>query len=197
MATNLAAGAVTGEPNSLGIDWDHSTQQGTTKAAGWLRELKIEGEKILARIEWTAAGRESIESGSYRYFSPTFATHYRDDQGRDLGDTLVGGALTNVPFQRTRGVTTVALSALEAASLERQVAALTARPLEAPAGRPRRPRTSPRLTGRGRSRRAMAAMLTSRATRSASTRAAPSLTRPSGASSPRPAGPTMRSRLTR
>ena len=108
-AKNLDAGAVTGTPGMLAIDYDHSSQQGVTKAAGWLRELRLDGDRILARIEWTQVGRAAIADGEYKYFSPTFSRSYKDDQGRELGDTLVGGALTNSPFLRSKGALAVAL----------------------------------------------------------------------------------------
>jgi phage I-like protein len=85
------------------IDFDHSPEKGKgTKAAGWIRDLVVEGEHVLADVEFTPAGAEAIRNGEYRYISPTFVGAWKDEHGVDRGKTLLGAGLTNRPFLRKR-----------------------------------------------------------------------------------------------
>ena len=92
--------------NSLGndflFDWEHQSEcghgrpDGKAPAAGWIKELKFEsGKGLLARVEWTAEGREDIERGRYKYHSAVF---WGDKEKRLLA--LSSMALTNKPAQR-------------------------------------------------------------------------------------------------
>ncbi|MDX2094354.1 MAG: phage protease [Alphaproteobacteria bacterium] len=60
----------------LFIDRDHAADlaaKGTeVKAAGWIKELKVEAGAIFARIEWTPPAQEQLKNREYRYISPTF-----------------------------------------------------------------------------------------------------------------------------
>lgn len=61
--------------NALGqelmIDFDHRSMAKQTtadsRAAGWIRAMRIEGERILASVEWTPEGRAALEGRSYRF----------------------------------------------------------------------------------------------------------------------------------
>lgn len=112
---NLAAGVVTGEPGMVGLDYEHAMDKpgasaGDMKASGWVKAIRLDGDRILAQIDWTSAAREAIAAGEFRYFSPTFADTYNNDQGQDVGPTLIGGALTNRPFLRSKGALCVQLN---------------------------------------------------------------------------------------
>lgn len=112
---NLAAGVVTGEPGMVGLDYEHAMDKpgqaaSDMRASGWVTAIKLAGEQILAKIQWTAAAAQAIKDGEFRYFSPTFADSYNNDQGQDVGATLIGGALTNRPFLRSKGALCVQLS---------------------------------------------------------------------------------------
>lgn len=81
----------------LMIDYDHQsvntgTTGGTAKAAGWIKQLEVRDDGIWARVEWTAAAREQIKSGEYRYLSPYFA---HDKQGNVA--LIFNAALLNRP----------------------------------------------------------------------------------------------------
>lgn len=82
-------------------DWD--------KAAGWMRELKVEsdanGDAVLsARVEWTEAGRQALLSGEFKCISPSWYPAIRgewtDPENPDIvaHNVLVGAGLTNIPF---------------------------------------------------------------------------------------------------
>ena len=52
----------------LPIDLDHSTDRGgSTEAAGWIKGLALEGEKVYADVEWTSLGEAAIREKRYRY----------------------------------------------------------------------------------------------------------------------------------
>lgn len=80
----------------LPIDFDHRTfaKQGAqdSRAAGWITGLRVEGQRIMASVEWTAEGRAALEGRSYRFLSPVF---------KNLKDGKVvlieGAGLVNMP----------------------------------------------------------------------------------------------------
>ncbi len=95
--TNLA-GHYKGE---LPIDLDHSTDRGgSTEAAGWIKGLALEGEKVYADVEWTTLGEAAIREKRYRYISPTYGPA-KDERGQALGDALMRAGLTNNPHFRS------------------------------------------------------------------------------------------------
>ena len=60
----------------LPIDFDHRTfaEQGgaDSRAAGWITALEVEGDRIMASVEWTEDGRAALAGRSYRFISPVF-----------------------------------------------------------------------------------------------------------------------------
>lgn len=80
----------------LAIDVSHNPDAG---AVAWFKELKVEDNKLYAKVEWTEEGNELVKSGKYRYFSPEFSFKYKDaESGKEFKDVLFGGAITNRPF---------------------------------------------------------------------------------------------------
>jgi len=63
------------------------------RAAGWITGLASEGGKIMADVEWTAAGRAALESKEYRFISPTF---YHSENGGEV-TRIARAGLTNIP----------------------------------------------------------------------------------------------------
>jgi phage I-like protein len=87
------------------IDYQHSTgnpflaPEDAGKAAGWVENMKIEGDSLMEFIEWTPKAREYIRAGEFKYFSPTYIENYINPaDGEDVGPVMLGGALTNTPF---------------------------------------------------------------------------------------------------
>lgn len=85
------------------------------EAAGWITDLVDGGEGVgvVAKIEWTKRGEESVKEKAYKYFSPEFSMAFLD---KDTGETiqtprLYAVALTNRPFIENQ--TPVELSDLE------------------------------------------------------------------------------------
>lgn len=80
----------------LAVDVSHKPDAG---AVAWFKELKVDGEKLMAKVAWTEEGKELVSSGKYRYFSPEFMFNYKDaESGKQFKDVLLGGAITNRPF---------------------------------------------------------------------------------------------------
>jgi phage I-like protein len=99
----IAATKANGLDRGLPIDYDHRTfAADDSRAAGWIRELKSQGGKLMARVEWTPAARKAIENKEYRFISPVFKCQPDDPNApKDeiSGEVLYlrGAALTNDP----------------------------------------------------------------------------------------------------
>ena len=90
----------------LPIDWEHAQDRRAPRgeradAAAWIKEFAVRDGALAARVEWTEAGRASVEGRSYRYISPSFghAVEIGPRGNLDGGDvTYVAGAgLVNRP----------------------------------------------------------------------------------------------------
>ena len=85
-------------PVRLMVDYEHQTlftaQNGQPNpASGWLSGFEwVDGKGLYAEVQWTAAAKERIAGGEYRYISPVF-------QYTPAGDilSLLPPALTNTP----------------------------------------------------------------------------------------------------
>ena len=91
--------------HELAIDYQHSTGNPNVPpeknglAAGWVKDMKIEGDRLYIFVDWLKEAAEAIKSGAWKYFSPTFdPEHNSKETGKAVGITLLGGALTNTPF---------------------------------------------------------------------------------------------------
>ena len=77
------------------IDFGHGVQgkaERRSDAAGWITGLDIEGDRVMASVEWTESGRAAIEGKSYRFISPVFFN--RPDREVVL---ITGAGLVNDP----------------------------------------------------------------------------------------------------
>lgn len=96
------------------IDYNHSTDDPAVPpdqqiAAGWVKDMRIMGDRLQFLVEWTADAVEKIKTKKFKYFSPTYTdTYMSKETGADVGTVMWGGALTNVPF--LPGLSPVALS---------------------------------------------------------------------------------------
>lgn len=80
----------------LDVDYDHKDKNG--KAAGWVKEAKVQQDGLHLRVEWTPEGAKSVKDKEYRYFSPEFKDEWKDAKGATHKNVLFGGALTNRPY---------------------------------------------------------------------------------------------------
>lgn len=78
----------------LVVDYEHQTLTGgEAPAAGWVKELKLEGGFIKAVVEWTGRGAEYLKNREYRYLSPVVNVRKSDNKATGLHSL----ALTNTP----------------------------------------------------------------------------------------------------
>jgi phage I-like protein len=99
----IAATRAHGLSKGLPIDYDHRTYYADdSKAAGWIRELRISGDTLEGQVEWTPAGAAAIKSKEYRFISPVYQFDPADPdapQERQSGRVLylAGAGLVNDP----------------------------------------------------------------------------------------------------
>ena len=81
------------------IDYDHQTDYaprpgvgGVAPAAGWIIEMQAQEDGIWAKVNWTPAGQNAIETAEYRWLSPVFEF---DAQG--IIQRIIRAGLTNDP----------------------------------------------------------------------------------------------------
>jgi hypothetical protein len=80
------------------VDLDHSPERGQgTEAAGWITALKIVGNQLRARVEWTKIGADAIRERRFMFVSPTWSFEATDEHGGNVGPKLIGAGLTNRP----------------------------------------------------------------------------------------------------
>lgn len=71
------------------------------KAAGWISELKVEGQSLMGKVELTSEARERVRDGEWKYISAEIAWEHTDQEsGVVTKNVLLGAALTNIPFVR-------------------------------------------------------------------------------------------------
>ncbi|MBO1856841.1 phage protease [Burkholderia cenocepacia] len=111
-------GAAAARENGLSFDYEHQTLRARENgkpapAAGWFKTLEVRDDGVWATdIKWTAAARQMIESGEYRYTSPVFT--YDEKTGEVT--SLFNVALTNTPA--IDGMDAVAACAIAALSAQ-------------------------------------------------------------------------------
>lgn len=79
------------------------------EAAGWVKKLIKEGDRLLAEVEWTPLGIDKIQSKQYKFTSSELAMEYKEPKGgKVVKNVFIGVALTNVPA--VKGMAPVTLS---------------------------------------------------------------------------------------
>lgn len=88
------------------IDFSHENHK---EAAAWIKSLDHDGSTLFATVEWTDKGKEAVQGGMYKFFSPEFFPKGRggwcdpEDYEHFVENVLVGGGLTNIPLFKTLG----------------------------------------------------------------------------------------------
>ena len=78
----------------LVVDYEHQTLSGgRAPAAGWVKEIFLDGGHIKARVEWTLPAKQYLENKEYRYLSPVITVRKADNKATGLHSI----ALTNTP----------------------------------------------------------------------------------------------------
>lgn len=87
-------------------DYNHGTEGAAVSpeagiASGWVTDLRIEGDAVIAYVDPTDRALSFVEAGEYRFASPTVHFDWvNPDTGKAQGPTLLSLALTNRPFIR-------------------------------------------------------------------------------------------------
>ena len=77
------------------IDVAHKPEDG---AAATIKGLRVDGDRLLADVEWTPYGRRAIEDRGYSYLSAEYHEAWKDnEQGKLHGAVLLGAGLTVRP----------------------------------------------------------------------------------------------------
>lgn len=95
--------------NEVLVDRDHASERRprNSKAMGWLSNIRVSGDRILADARWTASGRRAIRDGSYRFTSVAYGPMDTED-GQTIPNVLQSCALTNRPALRGLAAVTLA-----------------------------------------------------------------------------------------
>ena len=90
-----AHGATTGLP----IDIEHGETSHRDAAAGWMKQLHVFEDGLYADVEWTTLGKDLLEKGLYKFFSPEFVFEYlSNEQSEYFANVVTGGGLVNKPL---------------------------------------------------------------------------------------------------
>lgn len=74
---------------------------GPDNAAGWFKELSVDGNRLRALVEWTPPGITSVRNKEFKYISAEYDENFQDNiTGTNIGCVFEGGALTNKPVIR-------------------------------------------------------------------------------------------------
>jgi len=77
------------------VDLNHDIKGG---AAADIKDLKVEGNRLRALVEWTPQGIDAVKNKRMKYLSAEFHPDYKDNEkGNKHGPTLLGAALTVRP----------------------------------------------------------------------------------------------------
>jgi len=109
------------------VDWEHGSEYGNTKAAGWISRLTTEADGVYGDVTFTPQGAADVASQSYRYSSPSLLLAPDTKEARQI----VGVALTNRPALTMQAVS--GFSAALSARLPAQRAPLPFAPASSPA----------------------------------------------------------------
>jgi phage I-like protein len=80
------------------VDFEHRSERKPrdSQAAGWITGVSLDGDRIMADVEWTKEGAKAIRSKRYLFVSPAFGPH-ENERGEKFEDVLHSCALTNKP----------------------------------------------------------------------------------------------------
>ncbi|HKO22517.1 MAG TPA: phage protease [Candidatus Eisenbacteria bacterium] len=90
-------------PREIPLDYEHGSAYdgpvGSAIAAGWLRDLEIQGDALVGTFELTDRATEWVSNGEYRLTSSEFNTNYVHPEAQEpIGMYLLAVGLTNRPF---------------------------------------------------------------------------------------------------
>ncbi|MGN0710503.1 MAG: phage protease [Anaerovoracaceae bacterium] len=76
------------------VDYEHQTLKDVqAPAAGWIKELRMDTDAVVAKVEWNLKAQEYLKNKEYRYVSPVVRVRESDNRAAVLHSL----ALTNTP----------------------------------------------------------------------------------------------------
>lgn len=80
------------------VDWEHASERGDTRAAGWIEQLdatpgRFQRSGLWGRVRWTPQGESDVRGRFYRYLSPVLVISKQDRDVQQISSV----ALTNCP----------------------------------------------------------------------------------------------------
>lgn len=97
------AQSIRDQPGLIPIDYDHQGVEGSSRAAGWFTgQARVEGDRLLAEVQWTPKAVGEIQAGEYKRISPEFSFQDKDQKTGLMtrAKELLAATLTNRPFFR-------------------------------------------------------------------------------------------------
>jgi phage I-like protein len=102
MFSNFKSGLHPPAPQELPFDYEHLSfkpdrRPGDGVASGWIKDLQLRkaGTELWALVDFTEPAKEKLRKKEYKGISPVIAPNWTAHGGKEIGPTLLGGALTN------------------------------------------------------------------------------------------------------
>jgi len=85
----------------VAINYDHGIDVSKgNKAAGWIRDAVFEDGKLKLGIDFTKNAKDELKNKEWKYFSLEWDDEWTNNEGAEIVDVIVGGALTNRPIAK-------------------------------------------------------------------------------------------------
>lgn len=86
----------------IATDYAHGDDKAKgEKASGWYRSLEVKDDGLWAKVELTPTAAKEVADGEWRYFSPSYLDSWKHPETGEVHENvLIGGGLTNIPFQK-------------------------------------------------------------------------------------------------
>lgn len=78
------------------------------EAAGWIKDIYLNGDSLMGDIEWTPLGKEKVGNKLFKFISAELAgiaKHW--ETGEKFKNVLIGAGLTNIPAMKNQQAITV------------------------------------------------------------------------------------------
>lgn len=96
------------------VDAEHRTK--LSGALAYYRDMAARPDGLYAKLELTERGKELLDAGGFKYFSPEFYDEWQDPAtGKTHKNVITGGAFTTRPFFKDAHLKPIQLSELEEA----------------------------------------------------------------------------------
>jgi phage I-like protein len=102
MYRNFKTGQFPPSPQQLPVDYEHLSvkpdrRPGDGIAAAWILDVdrRNNGTELWLKLDYTEPAKARIKRKEYKGFSPLFHPNYTTHGKKQIGPTLIGGALTN------------------------------------------------------------------------------------------------------